>query len=118
MDIALSFSLSTGTSTKDFFKVVRKVWPGGYAEVAMIECLRVELKGCVESESEEDVELVLGTLATKSSCSSTKHVTLSAKIKLTTQSSHLVTIPLTAGTGRCLSLSEVSPRVNGIAITT
>ena len=44
MAIALSFSLSMGTSTKDFFNVVRKVWPGGYAEVAMIESLRVELR--------------------------------------------------------------------------
>ena len=37
MEIALSFSLSTGTSVKDLLTVSRKVPPGGYALVeAMI----------------------------------------------------------------------------------
>jgi hypothetical protein len=35
--MALSFSLSTGTSVKDFLSVSRKVPPGGYAfVVAMV----------------------------------------------------------------------------------
>jgi len=36
VEMALSFSLSTGTSVKDFLRVSRKVPPGGYAFVVAI----------------------------------------------------------------------------------
>lgn len=41
VETALSFSLSTGTSVKDFFTVSRKVPPGGYAFVDAIMVLRL-----------------------------------------------------------------------------
>lgn len=39
METAFSFSLSTGTSVKDFLRVSRKVPPGGYAVVAIVSDL-------------------------------------------------------------------------------
>ena len=41
---ALSFSLSTGTSVKDFLRVSRKVPPSGYACAAIVFVVRV---GCL-----------------------------------------------------------------------
>jgi hypothetical protein len=38
VEMALSFSLSTGTSVKDFLNVSRKVPPGGYAFVLAMVC--------------------------------------------------------------------------------
>jgi len=38
VEMALSFSLSTGTSVKDFLSVSRKVPPGGYAFVLAMVC--------------------------------------------------------------------------------
>lgn len=40
VEMALSFSLSMGTSVKDFLKVSRKVPPGGYAVVAAMTFAR------------------------------------------------------------------------------
>lgn len=42
--IALSFSLSTGTSVKDLFRVLRKVPPSGYACADAIVCCGVGLE--------------------------------------------------------------------------
>ena len=54
MEMALSFSVSTGTSVKDFLSVSRKVPPGGYAlVVAMISRVAIVERRSVEERRGE-----------------------------------------------------------------
>jgi hypothetical protein len=55
VEIALSFTLSTGTSVKDFLSVSRNVPPGGYAFVLAMVSMRNELLERGELWENEDV---------------------------------------------------------------